>query len=74
MRKTLTVVVAITLALALGVGVAVAKSNGDGLTIRTKGTENFEPNALIYATLRFSPSVIEVPSGATITFVKPTPR
>jgi plastocyanin len=70
MKKVVTLAIAIAVATALGVGAAVATVRGGGLTVRAVGTENFEPNALIYSTFRFSPQVIEVPSGGTLTFVK----
>lgn len=70
MKKIVTLAIAIAVATALGVGAAVATVGDGGLTVRTLGTENFEPNTLVYSTLRFSPDVIEVPSGATLQFIK----
>jgi len=70
MKKLLTVAIAIAVATALGVGVAVATVGDRGPTVRAVGAEAFEPNALIYSTFRFSPEVIEVPSGATLHFIK----
>ena len=46
MKKMLTVAIAIAVATALGIGAAVATVRGGGPTVRTEGTENFEPNAL----------------------------
>ncbi|TMK85232.1 MAG: hypothetical protein E6G44_07760 [Actinobacteria bacterium] len=71
MKKVLLLGVSLALLSAVGVGVAVAKSAGSGPpTVRTLGSESFQKNVLIQATLRFSPDVIQVPSGGTIRFVK----
>src|SRR6059036_743461 len=70
MKKIVTLAIAIAMASALGVGVSLATANDGTSTVRTLGDENFEVNALIYATLRFSPQVIEVPSGGTLRFIK----
>jgi plastocyanin len=71
MKKVLLLAVSFALLSAIGVGVAVAKSAGSAPpTVRTLGSESFEKNVLIQATLRFSPDVIQVPSGGTIRFIK----
>jgi len=70
MKKVLTLAVAVALASALGVGVSLAKASGSTPTVRTMGDETFEVNALIQATFRFSPMVIDVPSGGTLRFIK----
>ncbi len=69
MKKAVTLAIAIAVATALGVGAAVAAVRDGEPTVRTIGTENFEPNALIYSTFRFSPQVIEVVSGGTLRFI-----
>jgi plastocyanin len=69
MKKVVTLAIALSVATALGVGAAVAAVRDGVPTVRVIGTENFEPNALIYSTFRFSPAVIEVPSGGTLRFI-----
>ena len=70
MKKVLTFAIAVAVASALGVGVSMAKVNGSTPTVRALGDETFEVNALIQATFRFSPMVIDVPSGGTLRFIK----
>ena len=70
MKRVLTVALAIAMAASVGVGVAMARAGGTQFVVRTQGSENFEKNALVYATLRFAPQVIQVPTGGTLLFVK----
>lgn len=68
-RRYLVVIgVALTATLVtLGISAAAPGQRG-GTVVVTKGREGFEPNAQVYATLRFAPEVITVNSGDTLTW------
>lgn len=59
-------------ALLATLGLGSAGSAGPDRTVNIAGEEQFVPNAMIMATLRFSPGPISVASGDTITWVNKT--
>jgi plastocyanin len=63
--RRLTFLLAIGLTVILGTGVVLAASDK---TVRTTGDERFVPNAMIQATLRFTPGTIRVNSGDVVTW------
>ena len=63
--RRLTILLAIGVTVILGTGVVLAASEK---TVRTTGDEKFVPNAMIQATLRFTPGTIRVNSGDVVTW------
>jgi plastocyanin len=57
--------VVVVLAVVLSTGIVLAADK----TVRTTGDEKFVPNAMIQATLRFTPGMIRVSSGDVVTWV-----
>jgi hypothetical protein len=60
----------LALALSLVAGLAgLSFATPAGNTVYTRGTEQFEPNTFVQATLRWDPGVVDVNSGARLKFV-----
>ena len=64
--------VAIGISATLCLGMAGSVSAGPNRTVRMAGGEQFVPNAMIQATLRFLPGPISVASGDTVTWANTT--
>ena len=64
MRRRALAIGAVAVVLVTAVTVAMAS----GTVVHVKGTQAFEPNALIYSTFRFSPERIVVSSGDRMRF------
>ena len=62
------VVLTLVVILLVSMGVLVA-SAGDSMTVKTRGNNKVQPNAMISSNLRFSPGPITVASGGTVTWV-----
>jgi len=62
----------VTVIAVLGVSVGLATAFVSGPHIKAEGTETFERNALIQSTFRWSPELVQVPSGGTIKFSSET--
>jgi len=63
---------AISVSAVLCLALAGSVSAGPARTVQILGTEHFVPNAMIQATLRFTPGPIVVASGDTVTWANRT--
>jgi len=64
MRRLISLIAAVS-ALALATNVVVARAPNE---VRTTGDERVVPNAMVQATLRFTPGLIKVAGGDEVTF------